>query len=370
MFSYKQDKSVVESLLQNRPATFNKRLEPDLVGMMSNGEALILNKDNVVHKVSSYNDPLQLLKKDLRKYNFKNCDIKYGNFSGSACMEVVFDNSILDFANFKGTSLQKASFVGSSLVYANMAVTNLSEANFNGADLVHTIFTKKIVTKISESKTETDFEGSILRDIKAIESLLSSCEFRLCDLTRANFTGSDLKNVIIHSSPIACINLSTCKLSNVEFNTIKNADQITMEGSRVRNCFVDNSIFKNSSFVNTVFYGLTVNNSIFDHCNFFKCHFINCDFSRHPSHFRNCTFNKAKFVDSSIPFDVGTLNSCSFTDAIFEDCEVFVSPHQKAEEQLPFSARFINPSVKSNSLLKERLQKIYRRNPREHYIAR
>ena len=370
MSSGKIDSKLVELLLNNKAYEFNNRSQPELAGILSNGEAVIIHKDKEISSISSYNEPLNLNNKDLTKFNFNNCDLRYAKMTDSKCNNIRLENAILDFASFKNSDLTDSSMCGSSLVYTNLANANLRGLNLNHSDIVNTNFIKKIVTRRSETEEEIDYEGSDLSFLKAIEAYISHIDLRLCNLYNANFTGSTLKDVLLDNCNLYKTNFSSTKQSYITIRNIAQAEELSLENANIQSINIKNTSFYNCSFSNTMFFDLDLNDSVFEKCNFYKAKFINSDLSRNSAIFKNCNFFKSKFNKSSISFDESKFINCNFKESIFENCEIFVKDKQRPSLSIPGTTDVIKPNILSLSLLQERVEKISSRKKLEKSLSK
>lgn len=338
--------------------SFNERFKPELAGILTNGDPVIIYNERKVSKLSSYNLPLNLMNKDLKKYNFQSCDMKYAKFNNSNCSGVKFEDSVLDFAHFKNSSLTESNLCGCSLVYTNFASCDLQGVNFNHSDIINSVFVKKIITRQPDNTNYVDYEGANLCNFKAINSYLSGIEFKLCDLRKGLLTGSTIKNTTFDSSNLNHTNFSSSVIRNVSFNECYELNDILFENCNINVLSLNKCLFKNCSFSNTLFFELQVNDCIFENCDFYKTQFINSDLSNNNAIFRDCNFHKAIFTESSINFEEEKFIDCNFKESSLNDCELFVENEKEPKAFIPLTLKLINPKISSSCLLNERLEKV------------
>jgi len=120
---------------------------------------------------------------------FTNCDFSYADFSNKIFIECLFEDCNLSLANVSNAGLQNISFKHCKLSGVNFTKTKdfLFEVNFENCILDNAIFYKKKNKKAifkDCSMVETDFT----------EADLSDCKFDNCNLNRAFFDRTVLKN--------------------------------------------------------------------------------------------------------------------------------------------------------------------------------
>ncbi|MEW5818827.1 MAG: pentapeptide repeat-containing protein [Cyanobacteriota bacterium] len=352
------NQDLTQYIIDNNYIEFNKRFDPELAGILSNGEAVIIYKEKDKVNLSSYQKPLDATNKDLTKFKLNNCNLTYSKFNNSICSNMDLSNCNLDFSNFKNADLTNTSMSGSSLIYTNLANAKLTNINLNHSDLIHTNFVKKIIIKASDKKEEVEYEGNNLSNMKAIESFISGIDFIQCNLMNANFTGSILKNSTFINSFWLNTVLNSCKFQDVLFKNNNNIENCQFENSNIQKIKVKNTTFVNCSFSGSLFFELDLIETKFINCNFYKAQFINSELSRNSAKFNNCNFYNAKFFRSSVSFDRSKFNECNFNDVVIEDCEVFVADKSKPKAFMPDKIHLLSPKFDSIDILEERLNKI------------
>jgi uncharacterized protein YjbI with pentapeptide repeats len=126
---------------------------------------------------------------------FINCDLSGADLSNILFIECTFENCNLSQANMSGTGLQSIRFKNCKLNGVNFSrsLDFLMEMHFDGCILDNAVFYKK-------KNKKAVFKDCSMVETDLAEADLSGCRFDNCNMQRAAFDQTTLKNADLSTS--------------------------------------------------------------------------------------------------------------------------------------------------------------------------
>lgn len=237
--------------------------------------------------------------------------IKKGKYSDLSYMRL--SNCTFDNFNFSGCKLENCIFLKCEILNCIFDFTlsngieflncKLGDCNFNEANLCKAIFSGSTIKNckfIESNLTESDFTNTT----DGYTKIGWECDFKNALLTRANFSGLNLKEfTCIKDAKLLGINMLGAQLIDVDFLCGKDLSSAILKNSKLINCRMDDVVLEDSDIANAYVKNVTFSNSVFTDSNLVNSTFIEANFveakmidaNLKHSKFIECTFNKIDF---------------------------------------------------------------------------
>lgn len=217
---------------------------------------------------------------DLFKADLTEALLSKANLSGAFCDEAVFDRVVADEllmidasvvkASLKGINAQNSDLSGSDFSGSQIHEANFSLCNMEEASIVECVgsqvnFQESNLTKVRASEANLS-PGSCFVECQADESIwneavLSGCDFRYCQLERANFIMVDLQQ-----TNFSAVNAKFAKLAGANLTQAKvmltNLFEATLEKA-----VLDQTDFRGANLYGAEFLDAKITQVVFEQAN-------------------------------------------------------------------------------------------------------
>ncbi|HEX3383845.1 MAG TPA: pentapeptide repeat-containing protein [Mucilaginibacter sp.] len=152
-----------------------------------------IQEDQTFNKISAA-DPV-FISRQFEYCKFVSCDLSGADLSNILFIECVFEDCNLSLANMSGTGLQHIRFKSCKLSGLNFSrsLDFLMEMHFDSCILDNAIFYQK-------KNKKAVFKDCSMIETDLTEADLSDCKFENCNLHRATFDQTILKNADLNTS--------------------------------------------------------------------------------------------------------------------------------------------------------------------------